>query len=97
MAVKNSDAVGTCDLAAPICLEMWSLRGLKSPPGKVLFLRWRWGYFSLPMIGLLLARACLENCLDLSLQAGDTVQPLWSCPVIRYLNDSHITFLETDS
>ena len=22
---KNSDAVGTCDLAAPICPEMWSM------------------------------------------------------------------------
>jgi hypothetical protein len=35
---KNSDAVGPCDLAAPICLEMWS--GLKSPLERFAF-RWR--------------------------------------------------------
>ena len=55
MVVKIQMQWGTCDLAPPICLEMWSLCGLKSPLG-TFYLSVALGYLSLPMIGLLLAR-----------------------------------------
>jgi hypothetical protein len=66
MVVKIQMQWGTCDLAPPICLEMWSMWA-ESRLWECFCLSVALGYLGPPMIGLLLAGACLENCLNLSL------------------------------